>query len=134
MAKFSPKLDKNYKFIDKKNFHKPKKDKHKENRIKARCSQIAKNQWHKGKVLKADREKKTHYFQGTKISIQTYLSAETMQTRRQWKDIFKGMEGRKQWSLYSAKISVADGTAPQSHPHQNPRSPWTWEGYPTTRN
>ena len=49
---------------------------------------------YKDKILKAMREKQQITHKGTLIRITAYLSAETLQARREWQDIFKVMKGR----------------------------------------
>ena len=45
---------------------------------------------HKGRKLKAAREKQQETYKGNPICLTTDLSAETLQARREWQDIFKG--------------------------------------------
>ena len=60
----------------------------------------------KEKLLKATREKETTY-KGTPIRLAADFSAETLQARREWHDIFKVMKGKKVQLrlLYPAMIS-----------------------------
>ena len=51
---------------------------------------------YKDKILKAIREKQQITYKGTLIRITAYLSAEPLQARREWQDIFKVMKGRYQ--------------------------------------
>ena len=44
---------------------------------------------HKERILKAAREKQQVTYKGNSICLTADLSAETMQTRREWQDIFK---------------------------------------------
>ena len=44
---------------------------------------------HKERILKAAREKQQTKYQGNHIRLTADLSAETLQARRQWQDIFK---------------------------------------------
>ena len=44
---------------------------------------------HKERILKAAREKQQVKFKGNLIHLTADLSAETLQARRQWQDIFK---------------------------------------------
>ena len=46
------------------------------------------------KILKATRGKMTTY-KGTSIRLSADFSTETLQTRREWQDIFKVMKGKK---------------------------------------
>ena len=49
---------------------------------------------YKEKVLKATREKQQITYKGIPIRLTADLSAETLQTRREWQDIFKVMKGK----------------------------------------
>ena len=49
----------------------------------------------KEKLLKATREKQQITCKGTPIRLTADLSAETLQARREWHDIFKVMKGKK---------------------------------------
>ena len=61
---------------------------------------------YKRKILKAAREKQVTY-KGIPIRLTADLSAETLQARRQWQDIFKVMKGENLQPrlLYPARIS-----------------------------
>ena len=61
----------------------------------------------KEKLLKAKREKRQITYKGTPIRLTVDFSAETLQARREWHDIFKVMKGKnlKPRLLYSARIS-----------------------------
>ena len=61
----------------------------------------------KEKILKAAREKQQITFKGNPIRLIADLSAETLQARREWQDIFKVMKGKNLQPrlLYSARIS-----------------------------
>ena len=48
---------------------------------------------HKERILKAAREKQQVTYKGNSICLTADLSAETMQTRREWQDIFKVLKG-----------------------------------------
>ena len=48
---------------------------------------------YKGKILKAAREKQQIIYKGIPIRLTADLSAETLQARREWQDIFKVMKG-----------------------------------------
>ena len=48
----------------------------------------------KEKLLKATREKRQITYKGTPISLTADFSAETLQARREWHDIFKVMKGK----------------------------------------
>ena len=62
---------------------------------------------YKEKILKAEREKQQITYKGIPIRIRADLSAETLQARREWKDIFKVMKGKNLQPrlLYPARIS-----------------------------
>ena len=49
---------------------------------------------HKGRILKAAREKQQVTYKGNPIYLTADLSAETLQARRQWQDIFKVLRGK----------------------------------------
>ena len=55
----------------------------------------------KEKLLKATREKRQITYKGTPISLTADFSAETLQARRVWHDIFKVMKGRNYKQDYS---------------------------------
>ena len=61
----------------------------------------------KEKLLKATREKLQITYKGTPIRLTADFSAETLQARRDWYDIFKVMKGKnlKPRLLYPARIS-----------------------------
>ena len=61
---------------------------------------------YKEKILKAAREKQQLTYKGIPIRL-TAVSAETLQARREWQDIFKVMKGKNLQSrlLYPARIS-----------------------------
>ena len=48
----------------------------------------------KDKVLKTTREKQQITFKGAPIRLSANFSAETLQARREWDDIFKVMKGK----------------------------------------
>ena len=60
----------------------------------------------KQKLLKATREKQQITYKGTPISLTADFSAETLQARREWHDIFKVMKGKNLQPrlLYPARI------------------------------
>ena len=62
---------------------------------------------HKGKILKAAREKQQITHKGIPIRITADLSIETLQARREWKDILKVMKENNLQPklLYKARIS-----------------------------
>ena len=47
------------------------------------------------KILKAAREKQQVTYKGNPICLKADLSAETLQARREWKEIFKVLKGKK---------------------------------------
>ena len=49
---------------------------------------------YKGKILRAANEKQQITYKGIPIRITVDLSAETLQVRREWQDIFKVMKGK----------------------------------------
>ena len=59
------------------------------------------------KILKAAREKQQKTYKGIPIWLTADLSAETLQARRQWQDIFKVMKRKNLQPrlLYPARIS-----------------------------
>ena len=62
---------------------------------------------YKEKILKAAREKQQVTYKGIPIRLTVDLSAETLQARMEWQDIFKVMKGKNLQPrlLYPAKIS-----------------------------
>ena len=63
---------------------------------------------HKGGVLKAAREKQQETYKGNPICLTADLSAEILQARREWQDIFKVLKGKKSTAnllLYLARLS-----------------------------
>ena len=61
----------------------------------------------KEKILKAAREKQQITYKGIPIRLRADLSAQTLQARREWKDIFKVRKGKHLQArfLYPARIS-----------------------------
>ena len=49
---------------------------------------------HKEKILKATREKQQVTYKGNPIRLRVDLSAETLQAKREWQDIFKVLKGK----------------------------------------
>ena len=49
---------------------------------------------HKERILKAAREKQQITYKENPIYLTPDLSAETLQARREWQDIFKGLKGK----------------------------------------
>ena len=62
---------------------------------------------YKEKILKAAREKQQMAHKGIPISLTADLSAESLQARREWHDIFQVMKGKtlQPRFLYPARIS-----------------------------
>ena len=62
---------------------------------------------YKQKILKAAREKQQITYKGIPIRLTADFSAETLQARRKWQDIFKVMKGKNLQLrlLYPARIS-----------------------------
>ena len=62
---------------------------------------------YKEKTFKAAREKQQITYKGIPISLTADLSAEILQARREWQDIFKVMKGKNLQPrlLYPARIS-----------------------------
>ena len=62
---------------------------------------------YKERILKAAREKQQVTYKGNPICLTVDLSAETVQARREWQDIFKVLKGENLQLrlLYMAKIS-----------------------------
>ena len=62
---------------------------------------------HKERILKATREKQQATYKGNPMCLTADLSAETLQARREWQDIFKILKGKNLQPrlLYSARIS-----------------------------
>ena len=62
---------------------------------------------HKERIVKAAREKKQVTYKGKSIHLTNDLSAETLQARREWQDVFKVLKGKNLQPrlLYPARIS-----------------------------
>ena len=62
---------------------------------------------HKERILKAAKEKQQATYKGKPICLTADLSAETLQTRREWQDIFKVLKGKNLQLrlLYLVRIS-----------------------------
>jgi len=63
---------------------------------------------HKERILKAAREKQQVPYKGNPICFTADLSAETLQARREWQDIFKVLKGKNLQPrlLYPARIPL----------------------------
>ena len=57
----------------------------------------------KEKILKATREKQQITYKGNPIMLSADFSAETLQDRREWHDILKGMKGKNYNQEYSTQ-------------------------------
>ena len=66
----------------------------------------------KEKILKAAKEKQQITYKGIPIRLTADLSAETLQARREWQDIFKEMKGKdlQPRLFYPARISFRFNT------------------------
>ena len=64
---------------------------------------------HKERILKAAREKQKVTYKGNPICLTADFSAETLQARRQWQDMFKVLEGENLQPrvLYPERISFS---------------------------
>ena len=62
---------------------------------------------HKERILKAAREKQQLIYKGNPIHLTTDLSAETVQARKEWQDIFKVLNRKK---IYSQDYSIQQGS------------------------
>ena len=71
----------------------PIQDKSKEKNTKTHINQTIKYEI-KEKILKAAREKQQITYKGIPIRLTADLSAEALQARREWQDIFKVMKGK----------------------------------------
>ena len=62
---------------------------------------------YKEKIIKAAREKQKTTYKGIPIRLTANLSAENLQGRREWQDIFKVMKGKKLQPrlLFPARVS-----------------------------
>ena len=62
---------------------------------------------HKERILKAAREKQQVTYRGNPIRLTADLSAETLQARREWQDVFNVLKGKNLQPrlLYLARIS-----------------------------
>ena len=74
----------------------------KRNKPRQTLIKLTKNK-HKERILKATMEKQQVTYKGNPISLTANLSAETLQARREWQDIFKVLKGEKK---STTKITV----------------------------
>ena len=88
----------------------PIQDKPKEKYTKTHIKETNKD-WTQRKNIKTAREKQQVTYKGNPISLTADLSAETLQTRREWQDIFKVLKGKNLQPrlLYPARISFKTG-------------------------
>ena len=88
----------------------PVQDKPKEKHTKTDTNQTKKD-YTKRKNIKSSRGKATSNIQGNPIHLTADLSAETLQVRREWQDIFKVIKGKNLQPrlLYPARISFKTG-------------------------
>ena len=89
------------------NTESPIQDKSKGKHVKTYINQTIKIKY-KEKILKAEREKQQITYKGILTKLTADLSAETLQARREWQDIFKVVKGEKKLQprlLYLARIS-----------------------------
>ena len=79
---------------------------------------------HKEQILKAAREKQQVTHKGNPIHLTADLSAETLQARMEWEDIFKALKGKNLQPrlLYLARITFkTDGEIKSFSDKQNLR-------------
>ena len=60
---------------------------------------------HKERILKAARERQQVTYKGNPIHLTADLSAETLQARKEWQDIFKVLKGENLQPRLQARIS-----------------------------
>ena len=53
----------------------------------------------KERILKAGREKQNVNYKGTPIRLSADFFTETLQARREWQEIFKGLKGKKKCNV-----------------------------------
>ena len=73
---------------------------------------------HRERILKAAREKQQVTYKGNPVCLTADLSAETLQARREWQDIFKALKGENLQPrfLYLARISFKIDGETESFP------------------
>ena len=71
----------------------PIQDKPKEKHTKAQTIKLTKTK-HKERILKATREKQQVTYKGNLIRLTADLSAETLQGRKEWQNMFKELKGK----------------------------------------
>ena len=77
---------------------------------------------YKEKILKAAREKQQITYKGIPISLTADLSAETLQARRKWQDIFKGLKGKTYKRDYSTQQGFHSDSMEKSKALQTSKS------------
>ena len=60
---------------------------------------------HKERILKAAREKQQVTYKGNPICLTADLSAETLQSRREWQDIFKVLKDNQDYCTWQGSHS-----------------------------
>ena len=73
---------------------------------------------YKEKILKAAREKAQITYKGIPKRLSADFSAETLQARREWQDIFKVMKGKKLQPRLPSKDLIPIGWRNQKHYRQ----------------
>ena len=81
---------------------------------------------YKEKILKATREKQQVTYKGIPIRLTADLSAEALQARREWQDIFKVMKGGfprgavvKNLPAYAGDMGLSPGPGRSPMPQSN---------------
>ena len=77
---------------------------------------------YKEKILKAAREKQQITYKGIPIKVTADLSAETLQARREWQDIFKVMKGENLQPDYSTQQRSHSDSTEKLKPLQTSKS------------
>ena len=62
---------------------------------------------HKERILKAAREKQQATYKGNPVHLTADLSAESLQARKEWQDIFKGLKGKIYNQDYSTQARIS---------------------------
>ena len=63
---------------------------------------------YKEKILKATKEKQQITYKGTPIRITADFSAETLQARREWQDIFEAAKGEGEGAGWMGSLGLID--------------------------
>ena len=77
---------------------------------------------YKEKILKAEREKQQTTYNRIPIRLTADLSAEILQARREWQDIFKEMKGKNLQPSYSTRQGSHSHSTEKLKPLQISRS------------